>query len=259
MNHTLYHPHVHYVIPSGGLSPDGKSWVKGRPRFFLPVPVLSKLFRGKFIAGLNRLRRKGLLEFGRSTAHLAETREWEKFVRGLWRKEWVVYSKRPFGGPVQVLKYLARYTHRVAISNRRLVSVTDDGVTFRYRDRSDGNRERQMKLKGPEFLRRFLLHILPKGFMRTRHFGFLANQCRRKKLAVVKGIVGEAVLEPDELGDEIPEDTDHEKSVTEATPTEAVEDHGRRCPSCGGPLIRIREIARPAQEPEEKAVGRDTS
>ena len=186
----LYHPHIHCVVPGGGLSPDRTRWIGCRDNFFLPVKVLSRLFRGKFLALLDAAAKRGALRFAGSTASLADPRAWTCLLRQMHRKDWVVYAKPPFGSPEQVLKYLARYTHRVAISNRRIASLTSEHVTFRYHDRAHGNAIREIKLDGVEFLRRFLLHVLPKGFVRIRHFGLLANRARETNLAVCRSLLG---------------------------------------------------------------------
>jgi len=174
----LHHPHVHYVIPDGGLAPDRSRWVHPRYPFFLPVRILSRVFRGKFIAGLRRAFRRGRLDFGGKLRHLAEPKCFAAFLRTLFRKEWVVYAKPPFGGPAHVLRYLGRYTHRVAISNHRLMAFDGQRVTFRWRDSAHGNKQRMMTVSAEEFIRRFLLHVLPRGFVRIRSFGFLANAHR---------------------------------------------------------------------------------
>lgn len=186
----LHHPHVHCVIPAGGLSPDGTRWISSKANFFLPVRVLSRLFRGKFLALLTQAVGAGKVRFKGSTVHLSQPGAWSRFSDEMRAKEWVVYSKPPFGSPEQVLKYLAAYTHRVAISNKRIVSMTDTHVCFRFRDRTRGDIRRTMTLNGVEFLRRFLLHILPKSFVRIRHYGFLANRSRRSKLAVCRALLG---------------------------------------------------------------------
>jgi Putative transposase/Transposase zinc-binding domain len=192
----LHHPHIHCVVPGGGLSPDRRRWIGCRDNFFLPVKVLSRLFRGKFLSLLDAAAKRGTLRFAGSTAALADARAWTALLRQMYRKNWVVYAKPPFGSPEQVLKYLARYTHRVAISNRRIVSLTDEHVTFRYRDRTRGNAIREMKLDGLEFLRRFLLHVLPKSFVRIRHFGLLANRVRNTNLAVCRSLLGTTSAAP---------------------------------------------------------------
>jgi hypothetical protein len=166
------HPHIHCVIPGGGLSPDGSRWISCRQGFFLPVRILSRVFRGKFISLLRKAFRNGKL------ANITV----EQLIESSVKTEWVVYAKPPFGGPAQVLKYLSRYTHRIAISNRRLISMDDHTVTFRWKDYSHGGRPRTMTLAATEFLRRFLLHVVPQGFMRIRHFGLLANRCRTENL-----------------------------------------------------------------------------
>jgi hypothetical protein len=177
-----HHPHVHCVIPGGGFSPDGASWVACRESFFLPVRVLSRVFRGKFIAGLRRARQKGQLRFLGTQAALTDDATFERWLDDSVRTEWVVYAKAPFGGPDQVLKYLARYTHRVAISNQRLVSCQNGQVTFRWKDYADGQAQKTMTVTAVEFLRRFLMHVLPRGFVKIRHFGFLANRHREANL-----------------------------------------------------------------------------
>jgi hypothetical protein len=178
---VLHHPHVHCVIPAGGISLDHQRWVRPRYAFFLPVRVLSRVFRGKFTAGLKRAFRKRQLIFPGSLHALAHEPAFRSFLRSLFRQDWVVYAKPPFGGPQHVLHYLARYTHRVAISNHRLVSFTDGQVTFRWKDYTNGSKQKLMTVTADEFLRRFLLHVLPHGFVRIRFFGFLANR-RRKSL-----------------------------------------------------------------------------
>jgi hypothetical protein len=172
------HPHVHCVVPAGGLSADRTRWIKPRYTFFLPVKVLSRVFRGKFIAALKRAFQDGQLSFHGDLRLLAQPKTFAAWLRPLFRKDWVVYSKPPFGGPDYVLRYLGRYTHRVAISNHRLVSFADHQVTFRWRDSAHKNEQRRMTLSLDEFLRRFLLHLLPDGFVRIRNFGFLANRRR---------------------------------------------------------------------------------
>ena len=182
----LHHPHVHCVIPVGGLSPDRAQWVHPRYPFFLPVKVLSRVFRGKFVAGLKEAFRRGRLVFPGDLLPLANDQAFPASLRPLFRQDWVVYAKPPFGGPEHVLHYLARYTHRVAISNHRLVNVTDDGVTFRWKDYAHGSQVRTMTVSTDEFLRRFSLHVLPKGFVRIRFFGFLAHRCRARDLPVCR-------------------------------------------------------------------------
>jgi hypothetical protein len=179
---VLHHPHVHCVVPAGGLSLDGTRWVHTRPSFFLPVKVLSRVFRAKFVAGLREAFRRGTLVLTGELASLVDEPAFRAFLRSLFRQRWVVYAKPPFGGPAHVLHYLARYTHRVAISNHRIVDAADDHVTFRWKDYRHGNQPRMMTVSAEEFLRRFFLHVLPKGFVRIRFFGFLAPRCRAETL-----------------------------------------------------------------------------
>src|SRR5262245_42882649 len=187
------------VVPGGGLSADHTQWVACRKGFFLPVKVLSRLFRGKFIAYLSKAREDNQLTYAGQLSRLAEVDEFNSWLRELWQVEWVVYAKRPFGGPEQVLKYLARYTHRVAISNGRLLELTDNEVTFSYKDYAAGNSARTMSLKIREFARRFLLHVLPRGFVRIRYYGFLANGCRAKKLELCRRLLSASETEPESV------------------------------------------------------------
>jgi predicted Zn-ribbon and HTH transcriptional regulator len=185
----LLHPHIHCVIPAGGLSLDHRRWVRPRYAFFLPVKVLSRVFRGKFLAGLKRLHRRKTLQCAGPAGALADQQQFAKLLRHLHRHHWVVYAKPAFGGPLQVLRYLGRYTHRVAISNHRLLAFEQERVTFRWKDYAHGGKQSQMTLTGTEFLRRFFLHVLPRGFVRIRHFGFLANRFRLSRLALCRQLL----------------------------------------------------------------------
>jgi Putative transposase/Transposase zinc-binding domain len=193
-----HHPHVHCVVPAGGLSPDATQWIHARARFFLPIPVLRQVYRGKLIAGLREAFRRGRLHFSGSLAPLATDGAFRAFLRSLYRQTWVVYAKPPFGSPAHVLHYLARYTHRVAISNHRLVAVTDDTVSFRWKDYRHGSQIRTLTLDAHEFLRRFLLHVLPKRFVRIRYFGYLAPRCRTRELAQCRQALAVALTPPNE-------------------------------------------------------------
>jgi hypothetical protein len=217
------HPHVHCVIPAGGLAPDHSRWIHPKYPFFLPVKVLSRVFRGKFVAGLKRLFRQHRLGFHGKLEPLREPRPFHAFLRPLFRQDWVVYAKPPFGGPEYVLQYLARYTHRVAISNHRLVSLADGKVTFLWKDYAHGNKKRKMTVTADEFLRRFLLHVLPRGFVRIRHFGFLSARRRRESIEVCRQALAETPR------------TRSPTSTTTATPVTTWP-----CPCCGGNMI-IRE------------------
>jgi hypothetical protein len=183
------HPHIHCVVPGGGISPDHLRWIACRNSFFLPVKVLSRLFRKKFLTHLRKAFQRGKLHFDGELKALAQPADFEALCRQAGQIEWVVYAKRPFGGPEQVLKYLARYTHRVAISNRRLLSLEDGRVTFEWKDYADANKTKTMTLDAVEFIRRFLLHVLPSGFVHIRHFGFLANRHRKEKLALCRSLL----------------------------------------------------------------------
>jgi hypothetical protein len=181
-----HHPHVHCVVPAGGLSPDGARWIHARPTFFLPVKVLTQVFRGKLVAGLRDAFRQRRLTFPGALQTLAREPAFRAWLRSLYRQAWVVYAKPPFGSPAHVLHYLARYTHRVAISNHRLVDVTDDTVSFRWKDYRHGSQIRTLTLDVDEFLRRFLQHVLPKRFVRIRYFGLLAPRCRTHDLTTCR-------------------------------------------------------------------------
>jgi hypothetical protein len=187
-----HHPHVHGIVPGGGLSPDGQRWVACRRGFFLSVRVLSRLFRRRFIEALEQAHRQGRLKFFGANAALADPKTFTQWLAPLRRCEWVVYAKRPFAGPAAVLAYLSRYTHRVAISNSRLLSLDERGVSFRWKDyRQSGKmRRKTMTLSPDEFLRRFLLHVLPGGFHRIRHYGWLANGNRKASLTRVRALLG---------------------------------------------------------------------
>jgi hypothetical protein len=183
------HPHIHCVVPGGGLSPDHQRWIRSQQSFFLPVHVLSRMFRGKFIAGLKQLFRKNQLQLFGACQHLSNAKEFNDFLRTLFREDWVVYAKQPFGGPEHVLHYLARYTHRVAISNHRLLNVSEQDVTFRWKDYAHHSKSRAMTLTHEEFLRRFFQHVLPTGFPRIRYFGFLANRSRKLLLPLCRALL----------------------------------------------------------------------
>src|SRR2546428_736280 len=195
----LLHPHIHCVIPAGGLSPDHRRWIRPRYPFFLPVKVLSRVFRGKFLAGLKRLHHRHQLCCAGPTVALADPQQFAKLMRRLHRHDWVVYAKPAFGGPLQVLRYLGRYTHRVAISNHRLLAFDQELVTFRWKDYAHGGKQGKMTLLATEFLRRFFLHVLPRGFVRIRHFGFLANRFRASRLALSQQLLSSNSTPPAEV------------------------------------------------------------
>ena len=193
-----HHPHVHCVVPMGGLTPGGTQWIHARPRFFLPIAILRTRSRGKFVAGLREAFRAGRLDFPGALAPLKPEAAFGAFLRTLYRQPWVVYAKPPFGSPAHVLHYLARYTHRVAISNHRLVTVTDHTVSFRWKDYRHGGQIRILTLDVDEFLRRFLLHVLPTRFVRIRYFGFLASRARTRGLAQCRQALAVAPTPPAE-------------------------------------------------------------
>ncbi|WP_420103980.1 IS91 family transposase [Bosea sp. (in: a-proteobacteria)] len=232
-----HHPHLHIIAPGGGLSADGARWISCRPGFFLPVRVLSRLFRRLFLEGLATLHAARRLIFHGDLATLAEADAFAALLAPLRRADWVVYAKRPFGGPEAVLAYLARYTHRVAIANRRIVAMDRHGVTFRWKDyraRSAGKIWRKtMTLTSPEFIRRFLLHVLPDGFHRIRHYGLLASSRRADTIARIREIIAAATLD-DIARDDVP--------VAAAQPEQASEPH-LPCPCCGGRMILVERFA----------------
>lgn len=203
-----HHPHVHGIVPGGGLAPDGRTWVACRPGFFLPVRVLSRLFRRRFLEELQRLHDGSKLRFFGEHAALAQAAAFKAWLAPLRRCEWVVYAKRPFAGPQAVLAYLSRYTHRVAISNSRLLAMDERGVTFHWKDyrAKDGakgkTRHKAMTLSPQEFMRRFLLHVLPGGFHRIRHYGLLANSNRRDNLALARQLLQVIPLPPEAVADD---------------------------------------------------------
>jgi hypothetical protein len=227
------HPHVHCIVPGGGISPDNSRWIpcrKYRKSFFLPVKILSHFFRNRFLKLLRRAFQKGKLRFHGELGSLAQPVVFEALCQKAGQRDWVVYAKHPFGGPEQALKYLARYTHRVAISNRRLVSMQDGQVTFQWKDYANGNQTETITLDSVEFIRRFLVHVLPSGFVHIRHFGFLANRTRKKRLALCRSLLSAprsqaSAASPDTV------------STTEDQPA-------RLCPACKtGRLIRIRVLS----------------
>jgi Putative transposase/Transposase zinc-binding domain len=220
------HPHVHCVVPAGGLSLDHTRWVRSRDNYFLPKGVLREIFRGKFVDALKQAFQNGQLRFEGDLKLLAQPKIFAAWLRPLYRQDWVVYLKRPFGGPEHVLHYLGRYTHRVAISNHRLVSFTDGQVTFRWRDSAHHNEQKLMTLSLNEFLCRFLLHILPKGFVRIRNFGFLANRKRVTLLPLCFHLLGS---------------TREAQAEQHASSTKDCPDLWR-CPKCGGPMRVIERL-----------------
>ena len=223
-----HHPHLHCIVPGGGIALDGSRWVrcKGR-RFFLPVGVLRQVFRAKVLDHLRRAFLKGELSFHGQLQHLAKERNFRRLLASTKRKPWVVHPKPPFGGPEVALKYLARYTHRVAISDRRLLSSDDGTVRFSYKDYAQGGQQREMTLDALEFLRRFLLHVLPKGFVRIRYYGFLANRHRREQLARARELLTAPVAEP----------------ANETASADSAPQH--RCPLCRQGLMLLIETFEP--------------
>ena len=222
-----HHPHVHCVVAAGGLAPDHSRWISSRRSFFLPVRVLARVFRGKFVAGLKTAFQAGALQFHGHLLPLAEPRAFASWLRVLFRHDWIVYSKRPFGGPERVLRYLGAYTHRVAISNSRLVALSEGNVTFRWRDSAHGNKKRFMTLPVEEFLRRLLLHLLPRGFMRIRNFGFLANRRRAEFLPLCFRLLQQS--------DQPPAGTNSPAALPTHSPW--------NCPLCGGTMQVVERLS----------------
>jgi hypothetical protein len=228
-----HHPHVHMIVPGGGLSLDNARWVAARPDFLIHVKVLARLFRGKMLAMLMAAHDDGELKFFNSHAGLADKKTFKRFIAPLRRIKWVVYCKAPFAGPEQVLRYLSRYTHRVAISNRRLVAADDGAIAFRWKDyRVDGpDRWKTMRLHPHEFIRRFLVHVLPKGFHRIRHYGLFANANRAKNVATARALLNVA---PPATAPQEPPDIAADTPRVLPCP----------CPRCGGRMIVIEVFAR---------------
>jgi hypothetical protein len=234
-----HHPHVHVIVPGGGLSSGGKRWIACRPGFFLPVKVLSRLFRRLFIEGLTRLHKVGKLTFFGNLSNLADPDVFASHLAPLRKTNWVVYAKQPFGGPEAVLAYLSRYTHRIAISNHRLISADANTVAFRWKDYriKSGDRMKVMRLNTSEFIRRFLIHVLPSGFHRIRHTGFLANGIRRDRIRKIRRLLD---MEPSQTPVE-GESGDLEN-----------QDVHQSCPKCGDTMIVIETFLR-GQTPKSRA------
>ena len=228
----LHHPHLHCIIPGGGLSPDQQQWRACRPGFFLPVKVLSRRFRYRFLKALLVAFRKQQLHFSGDLAGLAEPAAFTRYLAPLWKRQWVVYAKQPFGSPQDVLDYLGRYTHRVAISNNRLVSLEQGQVAFHWKDSRHHHKRKLMTLPVHEFLRRFLLHVLPVGFQRIRHYGFLGNRYRAVKLAQCRALLAVATVL-------LPAKRDYRAHYQELTSRSLV-----RCPVCQtGEMARVALVA----------------
>jgi hypothetical protein len=251
-----HHPHVHCVIPGGGPHSDGSRWVSCRPGFFLPVRILSRLFRGKFLAQLKAAFDGGKLSLHGHLAHLARPAEFRRNLSDTANTEWVVYAKPPFGGPEQVLKYLARYTHRVAISNSRMIGMEGDQIEFLWKDYADEGKQKTMRLKAVEFIRRFLMHVLPAGFVRIRHYGWLANRVCREKLELCRSLL--ATIAPPVAA----------HPIREPNPVSPTRPELHTCPGCGeGRMVIIETLASPPgqrrgpgrREPARELAGCDTS
>lgn len=235
-----YHPHIHCVVPGGALSKDGGRWIESRKKFFLPVAVLSRMFRGKFLSALNSAFSSGKLKFSGKLSHLTSKSSFDSFIKPAAKATWVVYCKPPFGGPQQVLSYLGRYTHRIAISNRRLISVVDGKVTFSWRDYRDQSRLKPMTLQADEFIRRFLMHVVPSGFVRIRHYGLLANRNREASLQLIR-----SSLQP------FP---DIHPAVNATGNNQVTEETGRfNCPVCKQGTMKIVGFLAPTTKPMDSS------
>ncbi|MBW2312530.1 MAG: IS91 family transposase [Deltaproteobacteria bacterium] len=233
------HPHLHCIVTGGGLSLDGTRWIPCKGEFFLPITVLSRLFRGKFLAYLKEARERGELVFPGTMVHLKEKSAFNALLKDLYDKEWVVYCKPPFPDAETVIEYLGRYTHRVAISNERLVKLEGNQVTFRYRDRNDNDTVKLMSLDASEFIRRFLLHILPDGFMKIRHYGILSNRNRKTKLALCREL----------LGVDCPREHEEEKESWQDLLARITGRDPRICPFCGKGTMVLKEVLNPSAFP----------
>ena len=242
-----YHPHVHVIVPGGGLAPGGKTWIACRPGFFLPIRVLQRLYRRLFLQKLAAAHAAARLQFFDALAPLSDPRAFARHLAPVRRVDWIVYAKKPFAGPEQVLRYLARYTHRIAISNRRIIALDDQSVTFTWKDYRDGAKQKRMTLGAHEFIRRFLLHVLPKGFQRIRHYGFLANGHRKAKLATIRKLLDTAPPEP--VATETPPDE----------PTAPAPDATPPCPCCGGPMRIIEVLTDPRRRTQGTNLRFDSS
>ena len=247
----VHHPHLHCVVPGGGVSADGERWIPCRPGFFLPVRVLSRFFRRRFLELLEQAFDRDELEFFTALEELRERETFRRYLDPLRKKEWIVYAKAPFAGPEQVLDYVGRYTHRVAISNNRLLDIEEGHVTFRYKDYRDGDTQKTMTLTAHEFIRRFLLHVLPQGLQRIRYYGFMGNRYREEKLERCRQLLQMSPLTP------TPEKTD-----TDVTDDNESSDYRDRyealtgvslhvCPACGrGRMITLEQVSpSKAQDP----------
>ena len=234
------HPHVHCIVTGGGLSPDGLRWIPCKENFFLPEKVLARLFQGKFLAYLKEAYAKGKLVFPGKIAHLKEESAFKILLDELYEQEWVVNCRPPFGNTEMVMEYLGRYTHRVAISNNRLVKLEDGKVTFRYRDRRDNDKVKPMTLDAPEFIRRFLLHILPDGFVKIRHYGLLSNRNRKGKLGLCKRLLGVDCRE---------EGKEKKKESWQDLLARVTGHDPRICPYCGKGKMVLKEVINPSAPP----------
>ena len=237
-SNLLHHPHIHCVVPGGGLSPHGTRWISCRPKFFLPVRVLARLFRRLFLACLEKAFNAGTLQFFSALEPLRTQPAFLRYLAPARKTEWVVYAKPPFAGPDEVLKYAARYTHRVAISNDRLLGLDDNKIQFRWKDYRDDNRYKTMTLAAEEFIRRFLVHVLPEGFQRIRYYGFLGNSCRKQKLARCRELLK---MPP-------PPEPDHTNKDYRDRYEELTGKSLKTCPACQRGQMVVIEVLKPFLE-----------
>jgi len=236
----LHHPHLHCVVAGGGLSLDSTRWVSCRPGFFLPVRVLSRRFRRLFLKYLEKAFDSDRLQFFGSLEPLRNAQQFRSYIAPLKETEWVVFAKPPFAGPQQVLDYVGRYTHRVAISNNRLLDIEDDQVSFQWKDYRDPDRQKTMTLSAEEFIRRFLIHVLPDGFQRIRYYGFLSNRHREEKLVLCRQLLGMPVVDPQTAPGDQPSDYDFDELYEKLTGSSL-----RQCPICHQGRMVVVEILAP--------------
>mgnify|MGYP000060396387 CR=1 FL=1 len=232
------HYHLHCIIPAGALSLDRKKWIGARTKYMFKVQSLAKEFQKRYLAKLEKMYRKNQLSFSGRTAEYKDEKKFQKLLKVLWDKQWITYAKQPFGGPEQVLEYLGRYTHRVAITNNRIIAIDNDRVRFKYRDRSDDNKEKELTLNADKFIRRFLLHVLPSGFTKIRYYGFLAHANKKTCIELIRTLIGATTVYAKKLVENIQE------MMLRLTGTDIYD-----CPQCGkGKLVYLRPIVRSAYD-----------
>jgi len=232
------HYHLHCIIPAGALSLDRKKWISARTKYLFKVQSLAKEFQKRYLGKLEKMYRKNKLSFNGRGAQYKDEKQFQKLLKVLWDKQWITYAKQPFGGPEQVLEYLGRYTHRVAITNNRIIAIDNDRVRFKYRDRSDDNKEKELTLNADKFIRRFLLHVLPSGFTKIRYYGFLAHANKKTCIELIRTLIGATTVYAKKLVENVQE------MMLRLTGTDIYD-----CPQCGkGKLVYLRPIVRSAYD-----------